>query len=188
MTARRDLDEEHQRRDDAIAACPEIAARAEHESSICFPSPIEALEALIELEDLVAEQKIVMHWPQGRSLNMAGRVSASQFQVQIRKDRDWFAATGNLKVDKSLSLDLMQLIDLVEASPGRFVKLDDGRFLALTTQLRQRIEELAVYGDRRTNKDKLRFPRVHAAVLEELSDVGETQVGHALEGLGPPHA
>ena len=53
-TARRDLAEEHQRRDDVIAACPEIAARAENETSICFPSPIEALEALIELEDLVA--------------------------------------------------------------------------------------------------------------------------------------
>lgn len=46
-----------------------------------------------------------MHWPQGRRFNLAGRASVSQFHVQIRKDRDWFAATGNLKIDKSLSLD-----------------------------------------------------------------------------------
>lgn len=64
----------------------------------------------------------------------------------------------------------MQLIDLVEASPSRFVKLDDGRFLALTTQLRQQIEELATYGDRRSKQNKRRFPRVRAAVLEELSE------------------
>ena len=169
-TAVRDLAEERRRQEDVIGACPEIAARAENGESICFPSPVEALEALIELEDLVAEERIVLHWPQGRSLNLACRASASQFQVHIRKDRDWFAASGNLKVDKSLSLDMMKLIDLVEASPGRFVKLDDGRFLALTEQLRQRIDELAAYGDRRPNQNKLRFPRVRAAVLEDLGE------------------
>lgn len=123
---------------------------------------------MIELEDLASSQGIVLHWPKGRSLTLAGRASTSQFQMNIRKDRDWFAATGTLKVDKSLTLDMLQLIELVEASPGRFVKLDDGRFLALTEQLRQRVDELAAYGDRRI-KGKLRFSRVHSAVLEELS-------------------
>jgi len=170
MTARRDLAEELRRQADVIGACPELAARAENDTSICLPSSIEALETLIELEDLVAQQRIVLHWPQGRSLNLAGRASASQFQVHIRKDRDWFAASGNLKVNKSLSLDMMKLIDLVEASPARFVKLDDGRFLALTEHLRRRVEELAAFGDRRSNQNKLRFPRVRAAVLEDLGE------------------
>jgi superfamily II DNA or RNA helicase len=169
-TARRDLAEELRRQEDAISACPDIAARAENSRSICFPSPLEALEALIELEDLLAEERIVLHWPQGRSLRLAGRATASQFHVHVRKDRDWFAASGNLKVNPSLSLDMMKLIDLVEASPGRFVKLDDGRFLALTEQLRQRIEELAAYGDRRSNQKKLRFPRARAAVLADLGE------------------
>ncbi len=170
MTARRDLAEELRRQEDVIGACPELTARAENDMSICLPSPIEALETLIELEDLVAQQRIVLHWPQGRSLNLAGRASASQLQVHIRKDRDWFAASGNLKVNKSLSLDMMKLINLVEASPARFVRLDDGRFLALTEQLRRRIEELGAYGDRRSNQNKLRFPRVRAAVLEDLGE------------------
>ncbi len=169
QSAKRDLNEERRRWTEVIAACPVLAASAESDWSICFPSPIEALEALVELEDLAASQGIVLHWPQGRSLNLAGRASASQFHVNIRKDHDWFAATGNLKIDKSLALDMLQLIDLVEASPGRFVKLDDGRFLALTDQLRQRIDELAAYGDRRS-KGKLRFSRVHAAVLEDLGE------------------
>ncbi len=158
LTARRDLAEEQKRLDELIAACPDIAARLEQGESIYFPTPIEALEALLQLEDLFAKDRIVMHWPQGRTLNLAGRAAAKQFRLQIRKDRDWFAASGDLKVDPSLSLDLMQLIDLVEASPGRFVQLDDGRFLALTEQLRDRIEELAAYGDRRGKQNKLRFP------------------------------
>ncbi len=169
-TARRDLAEELRRREEAIGACPELAARVDDDASICFPSPYEALEALVELEDLSAADRIVLHWPQGRSLNLAGRATASQFQVHIRKDRDWFAASGSLKVDPSLSVDMMTLIDLVDASPTRFVKLDDGRFLALTEQLRQRIEDFAACGDRRANQNKLRFPPVRAAMLEELGE------------------
>ncbi len=88
--------------------------------------------------------------------------------MHIRQDRDWFAASGTLKVDRSLSVDMLKLIELVEASPSRFVKLDDGRFLALTEQLRQRIEDLAAYGDRRERK--LRFPPVRAAALEDLGE------------------
>ena len=170
MTARRDLKEEVRRQEECIGACPELAARVEDEASILLPSPLEALETLVELEDLVEKERLTLHWPQGRSLKMAGRASTSQFRMHIRKDRDWFAASGDLKVDKSLSLDMMQLIDLVEASPTRFVQLDDGRFLALTEELRRRVEELAAYGRRESKQNKLRFPRVRAAVLEDLSE------------------
>ena len=166
-TARRDLPEELRQLESLLAACPALAAEAQGEAA-SFPSPVEALEALLQLEDQVAENRVVLHWPQGQSLRLAGRASAGQFQIHIRQDRDWFAASGTLKVDRSLSVDMMKLIELVEASPSRFVKLDDGRFLALTEQLRQRVEELAAYGDRR--ETKLRFPPVRAAALEDLGD------------------
>ena len=34
---------------------------------------VEALEALLQLEDQVAENRVVLHWPQGQSLRLAGR-------------------------------------------------------------------------------------------------------------------
>ena len=166
-TARRDLPEERKRRSEVMSGCSAISAQADSDS-ISFPSASEALEALLELEDLVANGKIVLHWPQGRSLQVAGQASGSQLRVSIRKDRDWFAASGDLKVDKSLSLDLMKLIELVEVSPSRFVELDDGQFLALTEQLRRRIEDFAAYGER--GKSKLRFHPIRAAALEDLDE------------------
>ncbi|MBM4089832.1 MAG: hypothetical protein FJ276_10480, partial [Planctomycetes bacterium] len=166
-TARRDLAEELRQWEAVLAACPALAAQTEDRTA-AFPSPVEALEAMLQLEDQVAADRVVLHWPQGQRFCLAGRASASQFQVRIRKDRDWFAASGALEVDPSLSLDMLKLIELVEASPSRFVQLDDGRFLALTEQLRQRIKELAAYGDRR--ESKLRFPPVRAAALEDLGD------------------
>ena len=166
-TARRDLLEEQQQLGCLLAACPALAVQVQDDAAE-FPSPIEALEALLQLEDQVAEERVLLHWPQGQSLRLAGRASAAQFHVQVRQDRDWFAASGTLKVDRSLTVDMMKLIELVESSPSRFVKLDDGRFLALTEQLRRRVEELAAYGDRRGSK--LRFPPVRAAALEDLGD------------------
>ena len=79
----------------------------------------------------MAENRVVLYWPQGQRQRLAGRASASRFQIHIRQDRGWFAASGTLKVDRSLSVDMLKLIELVEASLSRFVKLDDGRVLAL---------------------------------------------------------
>ena len=165
-TARRDLAEERGRYERLLADCDSLATQVQDDTGY-FPSPVEALEALLELEDQVAENRVVLHWPQGRSLNLAGRATGAQLHMSIRRDRDWFAATGTLKVDPSLTIDMMKLIELVEASPSRFVQLDDGRFLALTDRLRQRVQELAAYGDRQ--KTKLRFPPVRAVALEDLA-------------------
>lgn len=169
-TARRNLDAEVLQQEAVLGECPEILSRAAGGTSPVFPSPEEALEALLELEDLLENKRIELHWPKGKSLNLAGRASESQFQVQIKKDRDWFAASGTLTVNPSLSLDMMKLIELVEASPSRFVKMDDGSFLALTDKLRHRIEELAAYGERRAKKNDLRFPRVRAVVMDDLGE------------------
>ncbi|MDA0283286.1 MAG: DEAD/DEAH box helicase [Planctomycetota bacterium] len=171
--ARRQFSEELQLRDTAVAACPSLQEQDEVdgiESSheFYFPTVVEALELAIQLQPLVEQKQIVLHWPQGKRFEVAGQASESQMQVRIKKDRDWFAASGNLVVDKDLSLDMMRLIELVESSTSRFVQLDDGRFLALTEQLRRRVEELGAFGDRQ--KNKMRFPVVRSTAIEEISN------------------
>ncbi len=109
-TARRDLWEEQQQLEHLLAACPALAVQIQDDAAE-FPSPIEALEALLQLEDQVAEDRVLLHWPQGQSLRLAGRASAAQFHVQVCQDRDWFAASGTLKVDPSLTVDMMKQID-----------------------------------------------------------------------------
>lgn len=168
-SACRDLAEEKRRVADLLECCSLLSdIDAETDD---FPTPLEALEMLLELEDYNSSHgnSLILHWPQGQSMTLAGRVTASNFQVQIRKDRDWFAASGTLKVDRDLSIDMLKLIDLVEASPSRFVQLDDGRFLALTDQLRKRIEDFSQLGERQ--KNKLRFPGVRAAAFEDMGDL-----------------
>ena len=81
---------------------------------------------------------------------------------------DWFAASGELVVDELIKLDMLKLMEFVSGSPSRFVQLSDGRFLALTEQLRMRVAELAAYGERRDNT--LRFPQIRAAALSDIDE------------------
>ncbi|NQV26473.1 MAG: DEAD/DEAH box helicase [Rhodopirellula sp.] len=170
--SRRTFDQELKLRDAIVAACPVLKEQDEVdgiESSheFYFPTVLETLELATELQPFVEQKQVVLQWPQGRSFEVAGQASESQMQVRIKKDRDWFAASGKLVVDKDLSVDMMRLIELVESSSSRFVQLDDGRFLALTEQLRRRVEELGAFGDRL--KNKMRFPAVRSGAIEEIS-------------------
>lgn len=171
--AKRNFSEEMNRRDSVVAACSALQEQdeidgVESSHEFYFPTVEEALELATQLHPLAQQEGVVLHWPQGRSFEVAGQAAESQMQVRIKKDRDWFAASGKLVVDKDLSLDMMRLLELVESSSSRFVQLDDGRFLALTEQLRRRVEELGAFGDRL--KSKMRFPAVRSGAIEEISD------------------
>jgi superfamily II DNA or RNA helicase len=168
-STRRDFRHEFNLARDIVAACPSLATLADTELSPCeFPVAESALEMLMEIEPLRELGSLVVHWPQGESLRVVGQVGSSQLQIRIKRDRDWFAASGEVVVDELIKMDLLRLIDLVSASPSRFVALDDGRFLALTEQLRHRLGELAAYGERKS--DSLRFPQIRATALSDLDE------------------
>lgn len=161
-----------------IDRCQTIASHLTESWTALFPTPIAALDLLLDLEPLAQSEDLTLHWPKGRSMRLAGEASESMMRVRISRDRNWFAASGELKFDRDRSIDMMQLLELVSASPGRFVKLGDGEFLALTTSLRQRIDDLRMFGDRRSANGKLRFGAVHAGLLEDLGEMKVTADEH----------
>lgn len=170
QTANRNLADELAAVERLYEACPGLRGWLQGPCTALLPSPIETLEVLLELEAASQQGQAVMIWPQGRALQIAGRVSSSQLRVQIKKENDWFAATGELQVDDELSLGMAQLLDLVSSSNSRFLKLEDGRFLALTEKLRKQIEELGSLADRR-KPDRLRLSKTHAAILDEMPEI-----------------
>lgn len=177
-SANRDLALEVQNAQALIEQCAGLSSHLTESWSATFPTPVEALDLLLDLEPLVDSQAVTLHWPKGRSLRLAGRASESMMRVRIRRDGNWFAASGELKIDADRSIDMLQLMELVSASPGRFVKLGDGEFLTLTINLRQRIDDLRLFGDSRSAKGKLRFGAVHAGLLEDLGEMKVTSDAH----------
>jgi hypothetical protein len=182
--AHRDLREERRRTSEVIARCPALSAWVPNlpladddeawrlslgdADGFGFPTAGEALELMLQLQPLIEAEQIALHWPTGglKAFRVVGEAGLPQLRLHVRKDRDWFAASGTLQVDGGLTVDVLQLLEWLENSPSRFVELADGQFLALTDELRRRIGDLAVYAEK--GKNKLRFPPIRAAVLEGL--------------------
>jgi SNF2 family DNA or RNA helicase len=186
QVAHRDLGEERRRTGAIIAACPALAEwvpdlpSADNDEDwrlvlhdvegFGFPTAGEGLELMLQLQPLVDAEKLTLHWPSGglKAFRVVGEVGLPQLRLNVRKDRDWFAASGALQVDDALTVDVLQLIDWLETSTSRFIELADGQFVALTDELRRRLGDLAAYAER--GKNKLRFPPIRAAVLEDLDE------------------
>jgi SNF2 family DNA or RNA helicase len=168
IATRRDLDSEQKNLARLLSLSRQLDARTigNDQTEWLFHEAEEALELVTELHTIPKKEKVVVLWPRGKTYDVASHATAKQFKLSIKRDKEWFAASGKLKVDDQLTLDMLQLLDLIDESPSRFVKLDDGRFLALSTELRQRIGEIAAYSS--TAKNKVRFAPIRALALEEL--------------------
>ncbi|WP_236695903.1 DEAD/DEAH box helicase [Rhodopirellula islandica] len=134
---------------------------------IDLPTAAEALEALLELESLVEESRLTLHWPKGQAFQIAGSADESDWKIKIDGGQDWFAASGKLQVDNQLAIEMMDLLEMASASTSRFVQLNDGRFVALTEHFRKRLETMAAYTDRR--QDEVRFPTIRTTAIAELT-------------------
>ncbi len=167
LTAHRDLAEERKQMAALIAECSMLQMfDSPEQHRFTFPEPDHALELVLQLQECGDKMPLATHWPKGGKLRVHSEISVSQFRIQVKKEKDWFAATGTLELDDNQSLELVQLMELLDHSPSRFVKLEDGQFIALTDQLRRRVEELSFYGERM--KDRLRFSPIRVAAIEEF--------------------
>jgi SNF2 family DNA or RNA helicase len=130
---------------------------------------------MLQLQPLIEAEKLTLHWPTGglKAFRVVGEVGWPQLRLNVRKDRDWFAASGALQVDDGLTVDVLQLLEWLENSTSRFMALEDGQFLALTDELRRRLGDLAAYAEK--GKDKLRFPPIRAAILEDLDETANVK-------------
>jgi SNF2 family DNA or RNA helicase len=108
-------------------------------------------------------------------MRVTDRIGMNSFKMQIRQQRDWFSASGELQIGENEVLDMQRLMELLEASPGRFVKLQDGQFLALTQEFRKRLDELRAFSEK--NGKGMRFHPLASLAMEDwMDEVGQLKV------------
>ena len=141
----RDLERESERARRALAACPTLAAAQTGSLSFSLPVRDTALEALSEIQALAAgSEEVALEWADGETLALRGACGVESLHLDIRAKGEGFDLTGRLDVPDFGPLAIGTLLDYLAASPGRFLRLEgDGRFLALTRDLRQRLDELS---------------------------------------------
>ena len=163
----RHIDEEKKRFNELVQQCPNLVDNSDHLSDQgnewYLDEPEQALTVLQELQQ--AQQtslEMDLHWPKGSPIKLRNTKSAEQMQVSIRRQRDWFSLDGQMDIGEGDVLSLQNLMELVQQSPGRFVQLKEGEFIALTEDLQKRLSAMAKLTDN---------GRFHALASPALDDI-----------------
>ena len=178
LKAKRDLALEESRAREVEESCPmldlatdmEIGRRREWH----LLEPDDCLQVLLELDAI--RDRVVLEWPEGEKLAIRRQVGTSQLNLRIRGPRqDWFAFSGQVQIDEASVVDLRFLLDRARHSPGRFIPLGEGQFLALTQEFRNRLDELLYYGFTEGGGKDIRVHGLAAMALDELSRQAHTE-------------
>ncbi|WP_312547361.1 DEAD/DEAH box helicase [Massilia sp.] len=175
--ARRDLNAERESQRQLLAECRALESAEEEHDEWLLGQPLACLELVSELQELDAS-KVVIAWPEGEPFRVSKKVSSKSVRLSIKRDKDWFAANGEVVVDENRVLDLVSLLEKLRGSEGRFVALGDNQFLALTNELHRRLTDLAAYTD--ADAQALRVHPLASFALEELAlDAGGVEADKA---------
>ena len=141
----RDLAEESRRAAPVRAALePYAAARADGSAFWRFEDDLEALEALDALHAL-GEETVRLEWRDGSPAPQVARLVSSSLRGGEGADR-WFELSGSLAFDDGRVVDFLDLLSRLPERGGRYVRLDEGRYVRLTDALRRRLDALAAGG------------------------------------------
>ena len=176
----RDLSDERARASQVISACSTLATSEDVNGEWYIEEPEMCLELLDELRALGDAATVV--WPEGEKLRVTRTISTDQLRVRVRRNRDWFAISGQLQIDDDTLLEMGELLGLLESSEGRFVPLGEGQFLTLTLEFRRRLDELVTCSERTAQGARFR-PIAALSIDDLLAEVGATKSDKAWRDL-----
>lgn len=167
LSTLRELDAERAHLDALLARLPELGDEADARWLLDEPGlTLEVVERLGKLQTEAHPSLRALEWPRGRSLKVH---AATGLKTKLSSGRDWFALSGELRVDEGRVVSLQALLTLLREQQGsRFVALGEGEYLALSEQLRQRMADLDTLAE--TEGERL---RVGATAAGWLADAAE---------------
>ncbi|MGW8194411.1 MAG: DEAD/DEAH box helicase, partial [Desulforhopalus sp.] len=179
LQTKRDLAREEEKARDIEELCPilDLAVDMEQENDREWHlyDPDDCLQALMELQDI--RDKVVIEWPEGEKLSITHKVSLDNLNLKIRTNRqNWFAMSGQLKLDQGQVIKLKELLAKFKDSPGRFVEIGDGQFIALTQEFKKRLEDISLYSDGSDegDSDEVLVHPLAALQLEKVATLAQT--------------
>ncbi len=130
-------------------------------------NPNDCLEVLNDLKQF-PEDQVIIEWPHGEKFKISQTVDFNNFSLSIRQQRDWFSLDGSISFDNDTVMDLKTFMELLGKSEGNFIKLDEQKYLKLTSSLKKQLHELSILAD--TKNGDYRFSALSAASLKHFAD------------------
>ncbi|MBO9728329.1 MAG: DEAD/DEAH box helicase [Chitinophaga sp.] len=134
------------------------------DDTIIFEDPLDCLQLLEIIKD--NPSLVRAEWPEGERYKVTQSAGFAHLSISLKEKDHWFMADGELKVDELTVLALKDLLDTSRTVKQRFVALQNGEYLALSADLRKRLNEMSsvAHIDRHT----VSIQPFAATVLEEL--------------------
>lgn len=142
IATQRDLVREETLLDQLDQACP---AFLDMPGNVLLLDDLQnALGALEQLEAASAQANfdLLLRWPKGKKISLTEKLDVQHLQLSVSKKSEWFDITGDLQVNKEQVIELRKLLELVRTSSGRFIELGAEQILALSDDLRHKLEQL----------------------------------------------
>jgi len=164
IRARRDLAAEREALGALHQRC-ELLAALDRNAELEVIDPESALAMLEALQAL--EPELVLEWPEGRALRVGKARQGSDLSLRVGSQRDWFGAEGGLSLQDGSVIALGAVLKALASSQGRYLRLDAQRVVALSDELRRRLNVLRGFADA---QGKVQIPRVAAFALRDALD------------------
>lgn len=164
--AKRDLNAEREAERQLLKACLALEEAESDHGEWLLGQPVACLELLAQLQEL-DPAKVTVAWPEGQSFKVTRKIDSKSVRISIKRDKDWFAADGEVQIDEDKVLDLRTLLEMLKSGKGRFIELGDNQFVALSSELHRRLMELASFGEQ--HGDGVRVHPLASFALQELA-------------------
>ncbi len=129
-----------------------------------------SLEGVLSLLAFLQECPIryIVEWPQGEKFKVHTSKQNPDNSVQLRQKQNWFEVEGTLQMEDEHIVAMSELLRLMRSgSVGkRFVRLDNGEFLALSESLAKQLHKLEQIAQ--IDKTKARITRYQAGPLADI--------------------
>lgn len=136
----RDLAGERARVDLLLERCPTLASLPREGDDGVARDLETSLELLLEIRE--AEADAVVEWLEGQPLRAPTVRSGSHVRVRVKGDGSWLSVEGEVTIDETRVVGMRELLENASRAHGRFVPIGDDEFLALTSDLRKKLEAL----------------------------------------------
>ncbi|MBS0027291.1 DEAD/DEAH box helicase [Chitinophaga sp. 22321] len=134
------------------------------DDTIIFEDPLDCLQLL---EIIHQHPELVRaEWPEGERYKISHQAGFAHLSISLKEKDHWFTCSGELKVDELTVLALKDLLDTSRTVKKRFIALQNGEYLALTADLRRRLNEMSSVA--KIERDSVSIPPFAAPVFDEL--------------------
>jgi hypothetical protein len=143
----RDLAAESAQKEALLARAPTLAKAESQGRDLVVQDVVSCLEVLTELHRL--REELVLTWPEGTPLSIAAEADTKSLSLTLKSEGEWLAADGEVVIDDTLKLSLAVLLEKTANAEGRFIALDEQRFIALSDTLKRRLDAMRALAEKR---------------------------------------